>query len=153
MQIQQLSTAAAASAGAGFLSSSPPDLRLAAAAVTGGAFFNPGGGFFLVSATLAFLARLRFDAEVDVGDVKAGGLLVDEVAEAAAAAAAANGVVLVLVLILVLVLRFLDLVVGPATAMLVAAAPTLPRANVVGAIFVPTDETGSGLAAACRARE
>lgn len=152
MQIQQLSTAAAASAGAGFLSSSPPDLRLAAAAVTGGAFFNPGGGFFLVSATLAFLARLRFDAEVDVGDVKAGGLLVDEVAEAAAAAAA-NGVVLVLVLILVLVLRFLDLVVGPATAMLVAAAPTLPRANVVGAIFVPTDETGSGLAAACRARE
>jgi hypothetical protein len=151
MQIQQLSTAAAASAGAGFLSSSPPDLRLAAAAVTGGAFFNPGGGFFLVSATLAFLARLRFDAEVDVGDVKAGGLLVDEVAEAAAAAA--NGVVLVLALILVLVLRFLDLVVGPATAMLVAAAPTLPRANVVGAIFVPTDETGSGLAAACRARE
>jgi hypothetical protein len=136
IQIQQLSTAAAAS-GAG-CSSSSPDLRLAAAAAaaTGGDFFNPGGGFFLVSATLAFLARLRFDDDDDdVGNVKTGGLLVDDGAEAA------NGVVLVLVLFL----RFLDLVVGPATALVAAAAP-LPRLNV-GASFVPTDETGSVLVA------
>jgi hypothetical protein len=121
IQIQQLSTSAAAS-GAGFLSSSP-DLGLAAAAAaTGGDFFNPGGGFFLVSPTLAFLARLRFGDDDDVGNVKVGGLLVDDGAEAA------DGVVLVLVL------RFLDLVVGPATAN-------------VGAVFVPTDKTGSVLVA------
>jgi len=135
IQIQQLSAAAAAS-GVGFLSSSP-DLRLAAAA-TGGDFFNPGGGFFLVSATLAFLARRRFDDDGndDVDTVETGGLLVDDGTEAG------NGVVLVLVL----VLRFLDLVVGPATALLAVAAP-LPRVNV-GATFVPTDETGIVLIAA-----
>ena len=135
IQIQQLSAAAAAS-GVGFLSSSP-DLRLAAAA-TGGDFFNPGGGFFLVSATLAFLARRRFDDDNDddVDTVETGGLLVDDGTEAG------NGVVLVLVL----VLRFLDLVVGPATALLAVAAP-LPRVNV-GATFVPTDETGIVLIAA-----
>lgn len=135
IQIQQLSTAAAAS-GVGFLSSSP-DLRLAAAA-TGGDFFNPGGGFFLVSATLTFLARRRFgdDDNDDVDTVETGGLLVDDGTEAG------NGVVLVLVL----VLRFLDLVVGPATALLAVAAP-LPRVNV-GATFVPTDETGIVLIAA-----
>jgi len=135
IQIQQLSAAAAAS-GVGFLSSSP-DLRLAAAA-TGGDFFSPGGGFFLVSATLAFLARRRFDDDNndDVDTVETGGLLVDDGTEAG------NGVVLVLVL----VLRFLDLVVGPATALLAVAA-TLPRVNV-GATFVPTDETGIVLIAA-----
>jgi len=135
IQIQQLSAAAAAS-GVGFLSSSP-DLRLAAAA-TGGDFFNPGGGFFLVSATLAFLARRRFDDDNDddVDTVETGGLLVDDGTEAG------NGVVLVLVL----VLRFLDLVVGPATALLAVAA-TLPRVNV-GATFVPTDAIGIVLIAA-----
>ena len=102
-------------------------------------FFNPGGGFFLVSATLAFLARRRFDDDGnddDVDTVETGGLLVDDGTEAG------NGVVLVLVL----VLRFLDLVVGPATALLAVAA-TLPRVNV-GATFVPTDETGIVLIAA-----
>jgi len=102
MQIQQLSTAA------GFLSTtssaSVDFFANLAPATAGGAFFDPGGGFFRLSMTLELLTRLRFAA-------------VDEDRFLLDGAEATNGLVSIDLSAILLCLRFLDLVVGPTTAL------------------------------------
>jgi len=124
MQIQQVSTATAA----GFLSVISSLSSVLLAAGTGGAFFNPaGGGFFALLATLELLVRLRFDDDDD-----------DDVCDCRflEGAEAANGSAIVSVDLSTVLLceRFLDLVVGPVTALLLMllsstawAAPLRPN--------------------------